>query len=88
MAEPVFQQVVKGQEKVLGQEHPDTLYSLYLHGRLLFALKKYEMAKLVFQQVVKGREKVLGKEHTDTQKAIGWITKCASKTKQEAAKCG
>lgn len=43
-SEHLFQQAVRGQEKTLGQEHPDSLSSKHWLARTLYRLKKYALS--------------------------------------------
>ena len=63
----MHQRALKGYEKVLGPEHPDTLSSVSSLGSMLERQGKYEEAKAMHQRALKGREKVLGLERPHAQ---------------------
>jgi tetratricopeptide (TPR) repeat protein len=65
-AEAMYRQVLEAREKVLGQEHPDTLTSVSQLGLALGQLGKWEEAEAMHQRALEVREKVLGEEHPDT----------------------
>jgi tetratricopeptide (TPR) repeat protein len=59
-------QTLQLQEKVLGKDHPDTLYTMNSLARLLYKQGKYIEAEAIDRQTLQLREKVLGKDHPDT----------------------
>ncbi|KFA68627.1 hypothetical protein S40285_09472, partial [Stachybotrys chlorohalonatus IBT 40285] len=65
-AEQMRWQTLKLSEKVLGQEHPDTLTSMSNLANTLRNQGKYAEAEQMHRQTLKLREKVLGQEHPDT----------------------
>jgi pentatricopeptide repeat protein len=65
-AEAMYQRALEAREKVLGQEHPDTLTGVNSLGSVLFRQGKYEEAEAMYQRMLEARERVLGQEHPDT----------------------
>ena len=61
-----FLATLEGQRRVLGEEHKDTLATLYNIGNVLDDLKDYKEALDYYQQALGVQEKVLGKTHPDT----------------------
>ena len=57
---------LKGQRRVLGDEHKDTLMSLNNLGAVLDDMEDYEGSLSYYQQALRVKEKVLGKTHPDT----------------------
>jgi tetratricopeptide (TPR) repeat protein len=53
-------------EKMLGQEHPDTLTSVSQLGSVLESQGKYDAAEVLHRRALEGYEKVLGREHPHT----------------------
>ncbi|RYP06025.1 hypothetical protein DL765_009639 [Monosporascus sp. GIB2] len=66
VAEAIYRQLLKLQEQVLGEEHPDTLCSMNNLAIVLSDLGKYEEAEAIHRQEWKLTKKVLGEEHPDT----------------------
>jgi hypothetical protein len=66
----MHRQALKGRERVLGKEHPDTLYSIYNLACTLGDQGKHEAAETMHRQALEGRERVLGKEHPDTLHSV------------------
>ena len=62
----MHRQTLELREKVLGQEHPDTLTSMNNLAMVLSSQGKYEEAEEMHRQTLELREKVLGKEHPYT----------------------
>jgi len=68
-----FRQAADGQEKTLGRDHEDTLYSRYWLGCALYHQKKYSKAEVQLQQVVDGEERTLGRDYEDTFNSRYWL---------------
>ena len=68
-AEDMSRRVLAGFEKVLGVEHPDTLFSA---NKLALALpqEKYKTAEDMSRRALEGMEKVLGVEHPYTLSSV------------------
>jgi tetratricopeptide (TPR) repeat protein len=66
----MYRQALKGREKILGMEHPDTLISVDNMGLVLQAQGKYEEAEKLHRRALKGREKMLGMEHPNTLTSV------------------
>ncbi|KAK3613652.1 hypothetical protein LTR56_027755 [Elasticomyces elasticus] len=69
-AEEMNRRALKGREKALGPEHPDTLKSVSKMATVLLSQGKYEAAEEMNRQALKGREKALGLEHHDTLTSV------------------
>jgi tetratricopeptide (TPR) repeat protein len=65
-AEKEFRQALDGQERTLGQDHEDTLYSKYWLGHTLYNQRRYNEAEKEFRQALDGQERTLGQDHEDT----------------------
>ena len=72
-AEKIGRMAVAVREKMLGQEHPDTLTSVRDLGTVLEWQGKYEEAESMQRQALEGREKVLGGEHPDTLVSVSQL---------------
>ena len=57
---------MRGREKVLGPEHPDTLMALNNLGGFLQHLGERTLARALLERALRGRQKVLGPEHLNT----------------------
>ncbi|OAL56153.1 hypothetical protein IQ07DRAFT_558137 [Pyrenochaeta sp. DS3sAY3a] len=60
-------------EKVLGQEHPNTLTSVNNLGLVLESQGKYEEAEAMHLRALAIREKALGREHPDTITSVSHL---------------
>ncbi|KAH7385972.1 hypothetical protein BKA66DRAFT_490292 [Pyrenochaeta sp. MPI-SDFR-AT-0127] len=65
-AKSMCRSAVAVREKVLGEEHPETLTSVSYLGSVLERQGKYEEAEAMYQRALQGLEKILGAEHSDT----------------------
>jgi eukaryotic-like serine/threonine-protein kinase len=65
-AQPLIEQAVAIQRRVLGPEHPDTLSSLNLLASVLRREGHYAEAEKLNRQTLEIRRRVLGPEHPDT----------------------
>ena len=65
-AERMYRQALELKEKVLSQEHPDTLASMNNLAVVLDKQGKYEEAEQMYRQALELKEKELVKEHPDT----------------------
>ncbi|KAG7402978.1 Kinesin light chain [Fusarium oxysporum f. sp. rapae] len=72
-AELINRQALEAREKVLGQEHPDTLTSVNNFGLVLQYQGKYEEAEQMSRRALEGLEKVLGREHRDTLTSVNTL---------------
>ena len=72
-AKELFQKALRKQEKALGRDHIDTLYSKYMLGRALQRQDKYSEAEKLLRPVVHRLEKKLGEDHEDTLKSKYWL---------------
>jgi tetratricopeptide (TPR) repeat protein len=70
MAEMMAWRALKGREKSLGNEHPDTLVSVHSLAMVLREQRKYKAAEEMHQRALKGREKALGEEQPDTLNSV------------------
>ena len=70
VAQEPTQQAVEIFRAKLGDEHPDTLNSIGILGKLLQSLGKLSEAEPLLQQVLSGRRRLLGDEHPDTLNAM------------------
>ncbi|KAL7273468.1 hypothetical protein RUND412_003672 [Rhizina undulata] len=61
-----YQRALKGQEKALGTEHPETLTTVRNIASVLENQGRYNKALELYERVLEGQEKVLGKGHPTT----------------------
>jgi tetratricopeptide (TPR) repeat protein len=69
-AEPLLQEALGIQRKVLGPEHPDTANSLNNLGLLYKDTGDYAKAEPLYQEALRIRQKVLEPEHPDTAQSL------------------
>ena len=69
-AEPLLQEALEVQEKVLGPEHPATATSLNNLAVLYGAMGEYAKAEPLYQEALRIRQKVLEPEHPDTATSL------------------
>jgi tetratricopeptide (TPR) repeat protein/tRNA A-37 threonylcarbamoyl transferase component Bud32 len=67
---PLQERALATRRSVLGDEHSDTLKSLYALADLLSAQGKLADAEVVFREAVEKRRRILGEEHPDTLTSI------------------
>ena len=75
-ARRLHEQVLGRRRKVLGEDHPDTLYSMHNLAIALQAQEKWEQARLLCEEVLGRRRKVLGQDHPDTvasMNGMAWL---------------
>ncbi|KAJ4345915.1 uncharacterized protein N0V89_012051 [Didymosphaeria variabile] len=63
-------QVLEGQKKELGVQHPDTLTSLNNLAVVLQDQEKYDEAEELHRKALKGSEEELGMQHPDTLQSV------------------
>lgn len=69
-AEKAFWQVLNSFEEMLGNDHSDTLVTVF-HLRLVLRHQgKQEEAEILYQRAMSGFEKIVGKEHPDTLPSV------------------
>ena len=66
----MLKQTLAAREKVLGEEHPDTLTSMSNLAGVLDSLGKYEEAEAMHWQILAARGKILGEKHPDTLTSV------------------
>ena len=69
-AEQMDRRALDGREKVLGNEHPDTLRSVSNLASVLQHQGKYDEAEQMNRRALDSSEKVLGKEHPHTLMSV------------------
>jgi len=57
---------LKGKEKALGPDHPNTLTTVHNLGNLLDQQNKLDEAEILYRRALEGSEKALGPDHPDT----------------------
>lgn len=65
-AEVMHRRAIKGREKVLGLDNPDTLAAVSNLSLTLERQGNYKEAEAICRQILKAREKTLGLKHLDT----------------------
>jgi hypothetical protein len=87
-AEVLWHRCLAGQEKVLGEEHPDTLGTAHNLAVLLSRQGRFDEAETVFRRTLDGSLRTFGPNHPDTQstrsaletmlrKRRGWLMRIA-----------
>ena len=61
-----LEQALTLQRANLGDEHPETLGTMYLRGHVLYLQAKYVEAEQIFNAVLAARTRTLGETHRDT----------------------
>jgi tetratricopeptide (TPR) repeat protein len=74
-AESILRRCLEWRERVLGEDHKDTLMSIYMLACVLHGQGKYVDAEAFVRQCLKLRERVLGKEHEDTLLSKYWLAR-------------
>src|SRR5260370_405930 len=69
-AEPLYQEALRIQQKVLGPEHPNTAPSPKNLAVLYQAMGEYAKAEPLLQEALRVYQKVLGPEHPDTANGL------------------
>ena len=62
-AEKMHRETLELRKKVLGDEHPDTLASMYSLARILAKQLRYGDSRFLFEQACAAYNTVLGKDH-------------------------
>ena len=70
-AEPHLVKALSIRRRVLGDEHPSTLYSFDSMGSLLCKQGKYDEAMPYYVEALEGFRRILGNEHPSTLASIG-----------------
>ena len=69
-AEPLYREALSAQRRTLGDEHPDTLISIFNSAQLLWAQGKRAEALELFRQQLAASRRVLGEAHPSTQQSL------------------
>jgi eukaryotic-like serine/threonine-protein kinase len=69
-AMPLQERALATRRQVVGEEHPDTLYSISQMGILLQGMGKLDEAEPYYREALEKRRRVLGDEHPDTLTSI------------------
>jgi hypothetical protein len=69
-AEPLYRRALKGLERVLGPEHPNTLIIVNNLAFLLNIRGDFAGAESLHRRAIEGRKRVLGPEHLDTRNSV------------------
>ncbi len=68
---PLQERTLAIRRRVLGEDHPDTLYSINTMGTLLTELGEFTEAETYFREAVDKYRKTVGEDHAETISAIG-----------------
>jgi hypothetical protein len=63
----MLRQALEAQEKVLGYDHVETLYSMHWLVLFLYRGNRHKEAETMFRRAQHGREKILGIDNALTQ---------------------
>src|SRR5271157_3811196 len=69
-AEPLYQEALRIQRKVLGAEHPETATTLNNLGELYRDAGEYDKAGPLLQEALRIRQKIFGLDHSDTAESL------------------
>ncbi|KAF1943593.1 hypothetical protein EJ02DRAFT_342926, partial [Clathrospora elynae] len=67
-------QVLQTMKRVLTDEHPDTLRSMYNLAFTLQSQARHEEALALMERCFQLREQLLGEEHPDTQSSLNMLS--------------
>lgn len=62
----MHQQILDERERVLGKEHPDTLWSVHVLAAILNGQRNHKPALELYERAYSGFKKVFGKDHRYT----------------------
>ncbi|WP_235963689.1 protein kinase domain-containing protein [Tautonia rosea] len=65
-AQTLLEDAYQGQTRLLGPDHPETLETLHVLGRVLYCKADHVNSERVLRQAVAGRDRVLGADHPAT----------------------
>ena len=66
----LFQWVIAREEKLLGGDHPDTLFTAFCVATVFRDQGKYDEALKWYRRALTGQEKSLGKDHANTLSTV------------------
>jgi tetratricopeptide (TPR) repeat protein len=69
-AEPLYLTTLETQERVLGDDHPNTLASMNALAGLYRAQGRYDEAEPLYLETLEARKRVLGDDHPDTASTL------------------
>ena len=69
-AEELYQWVLPREEKSLGKDHPDTIFTVYCLANVFRRQGEYSKALEWYRRALAGEEKSLGKDHPDTLSTV------------------
>jgi eukaryotic-like serine/threonine-protein kinase len=70
-AKPLQEQALATRRRVLGDEHQDTLMSIFQTGAMLWEQQKDTEAEAYFREALAKQRRILGEEHRDTLMSLG-----------------
>jgi len=65
-AEKLLLETVERQRRVLGADHPDTLYSMHALARVVVSQGRRGEAGAIYRKTLEAQKRVLGADHPDT----------------------
>lgn len=69
-SEPYYRDALEGYRRVLGDEHPKTLESIYNLGSILYAKGAYGEAEQFVREAMDGTRRIRGNDHFETLRTI------------------
>lgn len=67
------------QKRILGDEHPDTLWSRNNLVKSYYYLGQHKKARQLGKQAVEAQQRILGPDHLDTLSSARLVTRISSK---------
>ena len=84
-AEQLEIKVLDMRNKLLGEEHPNTILAMENLAITLYYLQKYTVAARLEVQVVDVRQKIFGDEHPKTIKAVALLAEIRSQANTDTS---
>jgi tetratricopeptide (TPR) repeat protein len=69
-AEPLYREALDRGRRVLGDDHPATLFSINNYGYLLASMERLDEAETYYHEALDGFRRTLGDDHPDTLTSI------------------
>ncbi|KAJ3038076.1 Kinesin light chain 3 [Rhizophlyctis rosea] len=65
-AEPLYAETLEKRNQLLGEDHPDTLTTIFHLANLYTDMGELDMAEISYKECLKGRKETLGDDHATT----------------------
>jgi tetratricopeptide (TPR) repeat protein len=78
-AEKIYREVLEARRRVLGEDHPDTIWSMHNVGAILMIEGRYVEAEMPIREAIERARRTLGEDHIGTLDMMSYLAVAISR---------